>query len=582
MPLLLTMSAATVANRPRSGFLENPALWDTGSGATPGPVSGGHPVDQLAHFAPAILNVRWATTAVGIVLASPAIVNGDLLLVAAGLVLVGYAVYRTAAPLSYTGSPSDQALLLGEVALFAGLMSLTGFWQSPLTVPAAAGLIVAGFAGGFRLALYIGGSTCLALTVIASSLTPATPESVADSIQGASLLLLAAVVAAYGRRISGEAHRRTSAQLDRISQLTDANTLLYNLHRLAQTLPASLDRLDVLDSSLSSLRGLLDYDRAAVLLVEPSDQTWYAATTRGMDFPAGIEPALLPEPAQEAIVNRMPVIQPVEGLAGGGAHSSSRGGLYAPLTARDRLIGLVLLESSTLRYDERDRRTVSGFIEPMSLAVDNATLFGRIRQASVDEERSRIARELHDRVGQLLASLGFEVDRLLRHDSEGRSIGAGLAELREGIRSLTGEVRDTLYDLRSDVSEGKDFEATMTEFARRVTDRSGMTVTVEADASARLPLRQEREMWRIAQEALINVERHADADSATVRWRCDDHQAFLEVIDDGRGMDADRTGRIDSYGIVGMRERASGVGAALEIVSSKGEGTTVRCYLSQI
>ena len=86
-------------------------------------------------------------------------------------------------------------------------------------------------------------------------------------------------------------------------------------------------------------------------------------------------------------------------------------------------------------------------------------------------------------------------------------------------------------------------------------------------------------MWRIAQEALVNVERHAKASAAAVRWRCDGQAAALEIADDGRGFPDGKAGRIDSYGIMGMRERASSIGATLEIHSEEGKGTVIRCFL---
>jgi signal transduction histidine kinase len=402
-----------------------------------------------------------------------------------------------------------------------------------------------------------------------------------EAIQGTALLLLTAVVAGYGRRISGEANRRASANLDRISQLTDANTLLFNLHRLAQTLPASLDRTEVLDSSLGKLRGLLDFDRGAILLIDETDGSWAVTRRQAVDLASPIAPADLPAPARKALAAWRTARQPDDGLGGRGLHPDSIGGLYAPLASRNRLVGLVAVESSARVYGERDRQAVHAFIEPLALAIDNANLFGRLRQASVDEERSRIARELHDRIGQSLASLGFEIDRLVRHRRSGSDIDDGLIEVREGVRRVTGEVREALYDLRSDVGEDKDFEHVVAEFGGRVAARSDLRFNIDSQAAGRLPIMQEREMWRIAQEAVINVERHADAASVTVRWRCDGRTAELVVGDDGRGMDAARGGRTDSYGIVGMRERASSIGATLEIRSEPGEGTTVRCYLSQ-
>ena len=87
-------------------------------------------------------------------------------------------------------------------------------------------------------------------------------------------------------------------------------------------------------------------------------------------------------------------------------------------------------------------------------------------------------------------------------------------------------------------------------------------------------------MWRVAQEALANVERHARATAVRVVWRCDGTRALIDVTDNGVGFEQGRAGRLDSYGVMGMRERASSVGAALEILSAPGRGTRVRCSIN--
>jgi len=91
---------------------------------------------------------------------------------------------------------------------------------------------------------------------------------------------------------------------------------------------------------------------------------------------------------------------------------------------------------------------------------------------------------------------------------------------------------------------------------------------------------QERELWRIAQEALVNVERHAEAKNVTVNWVTDGRNGLLEIIDDGRGFALGESGRVDSYGLVGMRERAASVGASLEVDSAADGGTVIRCLLA--
>jgi signal transduction histidine kinase len=88
-------------------------------------------------------------------------------------------------------------------------------------------------------------------------------------------------------------------------------------------------------------------------------------------------------------------------------------------------------------------------------------------------------------------------------------------------------------------------------------------------------------LWRIAQEAITNVERHAGATSVSVQWTCDEERALLVVADDGRGFPPGKAGRMDSYGIIGMRERADAIGALLEFESAEQRGTTVRCRLER-
>ena len=120
--------------------------------------------------------------------------------------------------------------------------------------------------------------------------------------------------------------------------------------------------------------------------------------------------------------------------------------------------------------------------------------------------------------------------------------------------------------------EANGFEGQHARHALQVDTRLG----VEPD----IPLETKEALYRIAQEALVNVERHAHARRVDVRWWCNGSAAALEVADDGSGFPEGKAGRLDSYGIIGMRERASSVGATLEIASAAGRGTVVRCVLA--
>ena len=144
------------------------------------------------------------------------------------------------------------------------------------------------------------------------------------------------------------------------------------------------------------------------------------------------------------------------------------------------------------------------------------------------------------------------------------------------------EIRDTLSDLRTDVSDSRGFEETVSDFAERVADRSGLDIDVAIAATDRMPIMQERELWRITQEAMVNVERHADASRIEVNWTSDGARGVLEIVDDGRGFTMGESGRVDSYGLVGMRERAGSIGATMEVLSAPGKGTTIRCSVDTV
>ncbi|MEL7156830.1 MAG: GAF domain-containing sensor histidine kinase [Actinomycetota bacterium] len=540
--------------------------------------------NRLQPFRPAIMTVRWATTVVSIVLAATAMSSGDLNVIGWVTVALGNTVFRTLRPLRDDGSVRTMLLLLAEIALHVLAVIATGYWASPLVLLLINAVIIAGFARGFAFALRVGVASTLAVSVPELSHPDYGRDQLAQSAQWATLLLLGGIVAGYARRITGEASHRHHLALDRVAQLADANALLTKLHGLAQTLPASLDQAEVLDSTVARLRGLMPLDTIVILTTEPPGNLWTVARTLGVGHDEQVAASRLPAPAQRSIaMQRLIAVEAVTEVDRP-FDSRSRCAVYTPLRSRDRLIGLLAIERrTTAPFTEREQRVLAGFVEPVALSIDNARWFRRLRTIGADEERSRIARDLHDRIGQSLAHLGFEIDRLIRRNDGTQPADTELRELRHSLREVVVEVRDALSDLRTDVGDHRDFASTAEDFAARVAERSGIDIDVSCDADRRLPLLQEREMWRIAQEALVNVERHAGASRAQIRWRCDARGALLEVSDDGCGLPPRRAdgqlGRVDSFGLIGMRERADSIGATLELISQTGEGTKVRCFL---
>ena len=571
----------TPKHRPSSWMRPLARIGRSGDGYDPGGPGLIDRNDRIASFAPAVLAIRWCMTSASLALAAGAFVNQQWDVVGWCVAVVSYTVIRTINPIRYVGSLRSLLEVVAEIAFHVAAVVATDYWESPFVFSLMTAIVVAGFARGFGFGLRLAMGAALAISLANAASPNFDSQDIRIALQWSIVLALVGVVAGYARRISGEADRQHSLALDRLDRLSDANALLFSLHRVAQTLPASLDLGDVLDTTVARLRGLVDFDAVAILVFDDTDQSWQVIRREGAALPNRLGPTELPKPLMESMsVNKMVQKDDLREPNGPGISPTSSSGLYTILPARGNVIGLLAVESRQPEaFGRREIELMNGFVEPVALAIDNARWFARLRTVGADEERTRIARDLHDNIGQSLAYLGFELDRLVTKERSGEDLGAPLEQLRNDLRGVIGEVRDTLYDLRTDVSDAQEIGEVLEQFAERLMERSELDIRIYADAGHRLPLLQEREMWRIAQEALVNVERHAKASAAAVRWRCDGEAAALEVADDGKGFPAGKAGRIDSYGIMGMRERASSIGATLEIHSEEGRGTVIRCFL---
>jgi signal transduction histidine kinase len=319
----------------------------------------------------------------------------------------------------------------------------------------------------------------------------------------------------------------------------------------------------------------------AILLHEEADGAWHTVRRNGLQVSASHADGGLPGPLARTVAVRSTAHVDDLAITGPGLDPVSRSGLYGVLMARGATIGLIALEHGVdSGFTERDAELLTGFVDPAALAIDNARWFGRLRTVGADEERARIARELHDRTGQSLAYIAFELDRITKQASRGADTTPSLDALRGDVRKVVGELRDTLYDLRTDVTAADGLASTLGGFLDRVRERSGLVTELHAEETARLPLPRERELWRIARDAITEVERHAGATRLEVRWHCDGRNADLEVLDDGAGSTSSDGGSMGAPRLASLRERAAGIGASLAVVSEPGQGTRVRCTLA--
>jgi PAS domain S-box-containing protein len=198
-------------------------------------------------------------------------------------------------------------------------------------------------------------------------------------------------------------------------------------------------------------------------------------------------------------------------------------------------------------------------------------------ELAASQERAALARELHDSVTQALFSMGLtlrSLELLLQADPQAAT--AKLTELRDLQKDALAEMRTLIFELRPKSLEEDGLEQALRTHAASVQGRSGLSVTVEADLGLpeRLPIEVEEALYRIAQEALHNVVKHASAASVRILLARVGGEVRLSVADDGIGFDPANIPR-GHIGIVGMRQRAEGIGAQLDVTTRLGAGTVV-------
>jgi len=199
-----------------------------------------------------------------------------------------------------------------------------------------------------------------------------------------------------------------------------------------------------------------------------------------------------------------------------------------------------------------------------------------------EDERRRLARELHDGLGQTLTALTHQLERLQQKLGEGdsRELGTGLGDAVETARLALNETRELSRLLRPPVLDDLGLPAALSWLARTLEQRTGLRVELTLDGlEARLDPELETLVFRIVQEALTNVLRHAGADRASVDVSRAPGVLHLRIADRGQGFDADATlvghEAASGSGLRGMRDRVELFGGRLELASEAGQGTVV-------
>ncbi|MEO6988146.1 MAG: GAF domain-containing protein, partial [Aquihabitans sp.] len=321
--------------------------------------------DQVLAFRPVILAIRGGSTAVSVGLAAPAFASQDWIVIISCALVVAYNVFRIVQPIRYLNDTASIVRVLVEVTLHVSIVVATGFWESPFVFSLISAITIAGFARGFAFAVRVSIVASLAISIPFLAYHDVTSTDLRITTQWSVWLTLVALIAGYARRILGEADRQHSLALDRLGRLADANLLLYSLHRIAQTLPASLDLEESLDTTMGRLKDLFQCDGIALLLLDDTDHRWVTARSEGPRPSDTYTTEELPPPLRQALERRRPVVVDQLLINGPGLSGEMESGLYAVLPARDSTVGLLALEHREQhRFRLRDQELLDGFVEP--------------------------------------------------------------------------------------------------------------------------------------------------------------------------------------------------------------------------
>jgi signal transduction histidine kinase/ligand-binding sensor protein len=252
--------------------------------------------------------------------------------------------------------------------------------------------------------------------------------------------------------------------------------------------------------------------------------------------------------------------------------------LNVPLKTDTQLIGALDVMNKPGGFNQEDLRVINLFAYQAAINIERARLQQQAAELAVLEERQRLARELHDSVTQALYSVNLYADaaRLALANQQPHIAAEHLRELRNVVREAMFDMRLLIYERRPLTLEKEGLAAALRARVAAVEERAGLPATIIVEGERRLPLALEEEIYRIAQEGLTNIVKHAHSHHLSIRLRYDENAVHLELEDDGIGFDPESAKQNGGLGLRGMEERVRQLGGQLQIASAPGQGTRVQ------
>ncbi len=373
-------------------------------------------------------------------------------------------------------------------------------------------------------------------------------------------------------------------------KLQRRNRELSILNTIAEALNREMDLSRALHTTLAQVAELLDLHTGWCFLLEEESGKFHLAAAQNLP------PALAKSPrrlggtcycldtyqagdmdgaANVNVITCSRLKDLVDGTDGLRYHAS------IPLYAHGKRLGVLNVASTDWRELSPDTlRLLYTVGDLLSIAIERARLFARSAQFGATEERNRLAREIHDTLAQGLAGITLQLetaDALL--DANPERARQALQQALALTRANLEEARRSVLDLRAAPLEGHSLVQALTALAKEYAAQGKLQLKLDVVGDNRqLPVRIEAGLYRMAQEALTNVLRHASARHLTVQLTIGPDQIRLIIEDDGRGFDPADVPK-DRYGLIGLNERARLLGGTLQLCSCPGEGTSLEIVI---
>jgi signal transduction histidine kinase len=546
-----------------------------------------------------MLGYRWLSLippALALVLTSP---SNPLLIYAFGFAVLDTLALTVLHPrLNYL--VQRYPLLFGfDLVVAAVLIAVTGGAQSPYYLFALSPVLAAAFffqVRGGLLAAAASALLYLAALGISSVVLRAPVETLPAINEIAGFFLIAALFGYLSillkrvRETTGALERAHQELMDKNASLERSNRDWESIHALAQAIQSSaVDVLDVQEKILTTITGDLEYERVMLGLVHPENDTllgWLTHRRRSWyDSPDGLFAAQeIPLRVESGLIAQA-VLDGKPRLVSDGAPPTTDAALNArlalapyailPLIMRDHPVGVLLVDNpdSGAPISPENFRSLTTVAHQAALALGSTKLcVERAQRLAVEQERNRIAMEIHDTASQALFGIVYALDACIK------MLPPAAEEVKARLQDTRAVAEHTMHDLRRSVYDIWSRELTASEFAAELRSHlakldAPKTLQVDVEVSGNpetLGSAVRKNLLRIAEEGLSNVVKHSRATHAHVRLTVAPEQTRLSIEDNGRGFSTRPNGHA-GFGLNSVRERARAIGAQVRL-DNRAEG----------